>query len=866
VTDRVPLTVVIVSYESAAELGTCLQSVLAACRSSDQVLLVDNASTDGSASIARRFAPRVEVLENAKNVGFATAVNQGVRLAGHPLCLVLNPDTILSSGALERLVECLETLGPDAVVGPRLSGRDGSLQRSAFRFPTPKVLLIEQLNAARWWPGFVPDDASTAEIEVEWLKGACLLGRTAELLRLGPFDERFFMFGEDVDLGLRLRQAGGRCVYCPSANVIHLGGRSTRQHERRMTLEFVLSTYRLYRLHGWNDQLPLASAVIRSTALLKASRAIWGAGVALVLGRRSSATRAIRSIGTFARMAKIPTDEPMPELAPGPVPAEPASRTPAVVEDQPEHGAAVPIEPPAIEPPAIEPPLPEPARPGDGQTAARGSLALLLSFGVIAIVNYAFAVVMSWLLPIEGYGVLGISQAILLVTSTVVSAGFPWALAQIVARTGDAHARASAFRTALSANLRLGGAIALIVAGIALSGLIRPVDAYGPALVIVALTTAVLAVNAILASTLQGLLRLDGLAFVRASEVVLKAIAGVALVAIGFGTTGAIAGFLVGAVLATALAAWLLRDFATDAGRGHVDRNLLRAAGPFFVAMVGFAMVSQLDIVTVKAFSAELDADHLAGQYQVAATLSRVPFFAAMALFGAIFPFVARTLGQGDVARAYARLSLKYTLLFIVPIGVVLITIPDAAIRLFFSDKYDLSAAALRYTAGASIILALAYGVAILLQAQGQPRRPAVALAAAVPGQLLLAGVLVPALGLIGAALSMGAAAALVLALLAPSVIRSFDLRTEPRDVLRYAIALAAMSGLLLILPHTDRLTTAVDVVVASLAYVVGLAVLRLVTGRDVETLGSALGSRGLGPRRRVARLVDSLQRSPGRP
>jgi O-antigen/teichoic acid export membrane protein len=501
--------------------------------------------------------------------------------------------------------------------------------------------------------------------------------------------------------------------------------------------------------------------------------------------------------------------------------------------------------------------------PDERPAAAQGSLAILVSFAVIAVLNYGFAVVMSWLLPVDGYGVLGIAQAILFMASTVVSAGLPWALAHAMARTEDPARRARAFRTGFAANLALGGAIGAVVAAAALSGMVRPVEAYAPTLIAVAVTTVVLSSNAILASTLQGLLRLTALAIVRASEVLVKTVIGVALVLLGLGTTGAVVGFLVGAALATSLAAWLLRDLPLAAGPGRGDRRLYRAARPFFIGMVGFALVSQLDILTVKWFSAELQADHLAGQYQVALTLSRVPFFAAMALFGAIFPYVARDLGRGDVARAHARLALKYTLLFIVPVGLVLMAIPEAAIRLFFSAKYDQSATPLAYAAAASIILTMAYGVSILLQAQGRAELPAVALTVSVPAQLILATLAVPALGMTGAALAMGAAAMLVLVILAPPVIRSFRIRPSAGEAVRYAAALAVLAGTLAFLPHWDRLTTVVSLATAALVYLIALTVLRLITARDVETLGGALGSRGLPVRRRIAGVIDAVQSWP---
>jgi O-antigen/teichoic acid export membrane protein len=184
---------------------------------------------------------------------------------------------------------------------------------------------------------------------------------------------------------------------------------------------------------------------------------------------------------------------------------------------------------------------------------------------------------------------------------------------------------------------------------------------------------------------------------------------------------------------------------------------------------------------------------------------------------------------------------------------------------LFFSDKYDQSAAPLIYAAAASVILTLAYGLSILLQAQGRAWLPAVALMIAVPTQLVLAAFMVPTLGMTGAALAMGIAGAVALALLAAPVVRSFRLEPSASATIRYAVAIAALAATLTVMPRGDRLTTILGLVAAALVYLVMLAGLRLVTARDVETLGGALGSRGLRTRRQLAGLLDAMQ-APNRP
>lgn len=496
---------------------------------------------------------------------------------------------------------------------------------------------------------------------------------------------------------------------------------------------------------------------------------------------------------------------------------------------------------------------------------AKGSVALLASFVAIAALNYAFAVTMSWLLPVERYGAVGVGQAVLLTGATIAGAGFPWALARAIAQARSPETQARAFRAALLGNGLLGLGLMVVVAGVALSGRVEPAAIYTPILMMASVVIGILALNAVLSGALQGLLLLRELALVRLTEVVVKSFAGLFLVMAGLGVVGAMGGFVGGAVVATTLAAIMLRKFPMRLTDGWTDRSVFTAAGPLFVAMVGFALLSQLDILTLKAFTADPSSDFLAGQYQVAVTMGRIPYFAGLAVFGAIFPHISRAADATGESRAYASLGLKYTLLFIVPVGIVLAVVPDAVIRLFFSSRYDRSAESLAVVAIASVLLCIGYGFATLLQARGHQWLPAAVLTLAVPTQIIVASQVVPTLGMTGAAAAFGVAAAVVLALLAPLVTSSFQLRVSMSQGVRYGTALAVLATTLLLLPHGDRLLTIGSLAAAAVVYLIALVVLQLVTRRDVETLGGAFGSRGLRVRGHIADIVDRAQMRSGR-
>lgn len=829
-TRQAALSVVIVSYNTADVLRSCLESVVAACSPDDEVIIVDNASIDGSSEMVRISFPSARLVANEVNVGFAAAVNEGVRVASNGYTLILNPDTVVTAGALTELAEAIESRAGRAMVGPRLLNANGTVQRSAFRFPTPLVLLLEQLylGPRLRWLNPTPGDG-TESVETDWLKGACLLAPTALFRQYGPFDERFFMFVEDVDLCRRLWNDGIPVVYCRTASIVHLGGMSTRQAPRRMTLFFAESIYLFYRLHESAVRLFLATIVMRSVALLKAGLA--GLRVVCAMTTRNLLEARVQQAAavTFLRIVAL---RPPPS----------------------------PPRPPITSAPKLDV-APKPARESDPtEPAAVGSLALLSSFALTAVLNYVFAIMMSWLLPVEQFGVLGVAQAILLLGATVIGAGFPWALAHLLARLTDLTERAAAFRSSLVGNIALGLIVASVVGMSGVLGVVHPPGLYGQVLVVAGITVAILSLNAVLAGTLQGLLRVREVALVRVAEVVVKVITGSLFVIAGTQATGAVLGFAAGASASTLLALLLLRDFHFGSGHGIGDPRIFTSAGPIFVGMFGLAVLSQSDILTLKIFTPAPLSEYLAGQYQVAATLARIPFFAGMALFGAVFPYVARTRGRTEMSNSYAHLALKYTFLFIVPVSVVLIVVPDPVIRAFFAEKYDQSVQALLWAAAGNLVLTLAYGVAVLLQAQGRPKLPAISMSIAIALQVACAAIAVPAMGMAGAAISLAFAASFTVVTLAPAVRRAYDLAVEVRAVVGYGVALATMIVTLIALPQGNRLETAFSLLAGAIVYIVSLVLTGLLTGRDIAIVGAAFGSRAAPFTSRLGRLIDSLR------
>lgn len=228
-TGQLDLTVVVVSYNTCDLLAECLES-LKPNAVATEVIVIDNASRDGSAELVRKRFPHVRLVENKSNVGYAAANNQGIRTARGRHVLFLNPDTRVEKGALDHMISYLEREEDVGAVGLRLLNADGSLQPSGQNFPTLASALGELLPIPAAWRrrfrGPIVRRDYTQVCEVDEVSGAAMGVRRKALDEVGPFDQEFVFLGEDIDLCWRLRKAGWKVMYLPTASVIHYGGQS----------------------------------------------------------------------------------------------------------------------------------------------------------------------------------------------------------------------------------------------------------------------------------------------------------------------------------------------------------------------------------------------------------------------------------------------------------------------------------------------------------------------------------------------------------------------------------------------------------------------------------------------------------------
>jgi len=247
----VEVSVIVVAYRSRACLDRCLATVLPQVEAvGGEVIVIDNASADGTADLARQFAG-VRVIENPTNIGFVRAVNQGLKLATARYLLILNPDAELRPGALPALVRFMAEHPRVGLAGPKLLNQDGTLQPSRRRFPGLLVLFTESTLLQWWFPKlgifrrFYCEDLPAEEPQpVDWVTGACMLVRREAVEEVGPLDERFFMYAEELDWCRRLWAAGWEVYYVPAAEVVHQEAASSRQEPVRQRANFYASRWK----------------------------------------------------------------------------------------------------------------------------------------------------------------------------------------------------------------------------------------------------------------------------------------------------------------------------------------------------------------------------------------------------------------------------------------------------------------------------------------------------------------------------------------------------------------------------------------------------------------------------------------------
>lgn len=239
------LSIIIVNWNTCDLLRGCIASVYRETQGVEfEVIVIDNASDDDSVSMVKTEFPQVIIIENSENRGFAAANNQGMAIAKGRYVLLLNSDTVVLDGAIDKVVAFADTHPKAGITGCRVLNEDKTLQPTCFMFPSILNMLLSTTYLYKlfpknkffgrermtWW-----DRNDIREVDV--VTGCFMLVRQEAIEQVGTMDERFFMYGEETDWCYRFKQAGWKVIYTPVGEIIHLGGQSSRQKRCEMILQ-----------------------------------------------------------------------------------------------------------------------------------------------------------------------------------------------------------------------------------------------------------------------------------------------------------------------------------------------------------------------------------------------------------------------------------------------------------------------------------------------------------------------------------------------------------------------------------------------------------------------------------------------------
>jgi GT2 family glycosyltransferase len=249
------LSIVIVSFNTRPDLERCLESLTASPPVlPHEIVVVDNASSDGSVEAVRRRWPVIRVIVQPENLGFAIGNNAGIRASSGGMVLLLNSDCVVSPGAIDRLAERLLAHPAAAVAGPMLVDGSGRTELSFGRMISPWAELRQKAIGRAYDRGVAAavrwvNRAVSSERYVDWVSGAALLAYRADVQAVGLLDERYFLYTEDVDFCAAIRARGRRVLFTPQATVTHLRGRSRATVPGAMNAAYRRSQLAFYQKH-----------------------------------------------------------------------------------------------------------------------------------------------------------------------------------------------------------------------------------------------------------------------------------------------------------------------------------------------------------------------------------------------------------------------------------------------------------------------------------------------------------------------------------------------------------------------------------------------------------------------------------------
>ncbi|HXG91313.1 MAG TPA: glycosyltransferase family 2 protein [Blastocatellia bacterium] len=263
------IAVVVVSYNTRALLLECLASVIESSREAEiELIVVDNASRDGSYEAVREAFPQAVTVRNSTNIGFGVACNQAIRRTTAPFILLLNSDARINTDALQAILDAMRFDERCGAASCRIVNDEGEEMINTRNFLTPLNQALELLGFKRRAYRPKPED-NNLDCSVEWIDGACLMLRRAALDEVGLFDEQFFMYSEDEDLCFRLKERGWKVCFSSAATVFHRGAASSSQDRTNMLRHFYSSQMLFLSKHRGRASVFLFRLAMKTALTLK---------------------------------------------------------------------------------------------------------------------------------------------------------------------------------------------------------------------------------------------------------------------------------------------------------------------------------------------------------------------------------------------------------------------------------------------------------------------------------------------------------------------------------------------------------------------------------------------------------------------
>jgi GT2 family glycosyltransferase len=274
------IAIIIISFNVEKLLKECLDSIYRETKSARfEIWVIDNNSRDNSVQMLKQSFPEVRLIENDENLGFTRANNQAIRRCQSDYVLLLNPDTLIQEGTIDKMVRFMDEHPDVGVSGCRVLNEDGSLQLACRRsIPSPSVAFFRLTGLSRLFPRSKVmakynltylDPMQTHEVDA--VSGAFLLIRREVIDKIGLLDETFWIYGEDIDWCIRAKRAGWKVMYYPEARILHYKGVGCSTNNRKTSYEFYRAMYLFHKKHFAKDCSPIINFFIYAGIFAKAA-------------------------------------------------------------------------------------------------------------------------------------------------------------------------------------------------------------------------------------------------------------------------------------------------------------------------------------------------------------------------------------------------------------------------------------------------------------------------------------------------------------------------------------------------------------------------------------------------------------------